>query len=381
LEPVKIFFICSCLEPGKDGVGDYTRKLACALINRGYTTAIAAINDRRIQDETIWQGEQQDENTMVTVLRLSSSLPWSMRLAKAKAFAGEFNPGWISFQYVPFGFQIKGLPFNIGRKLKSISTYQPWHIMFHELSVNKDESLKFKAWAFLQINIIKSLLRTLKPALITTNTSIYQYRLKEMGYPAKLLSLFSHITPLADPGRHLTYLIPEFLANNRDAYIVGTLFGSFAFKSWNLRSLLDKFSQGNKKAVIASIGRMAMGEAYWKALENEYPHIIFLTLGIQDTAFISYWLSEYTDFGILTVPPELAGKSSTFMAFKEHGIPVVCNEKTVMLESYKVPPDKVLTEVHAGRDFVVPAKYRPIALLDEVVKQFTGDLETAGYKP
>ena len=32
---MKIVFICGCLEPGKDGVGDYTRRLSAELIDHG----------------------------------------------------------------------------------------------------------------------------------------------------------------------------------------------------------------------------------------------------------------------------------------------------------------------------------------------------------
>ncbi len=362
---IKILFICSCLEPGEDGVGDYTRKLAGALINHGHEAVIAAINDRRMQDEVIWKGQQYDDNTCVEVLRLPSSLPWRLRLDEARKFTDEFNPEWISFQYVPFGFQIKGLPVNIGKKLKSISTHQRWHIMFHELSVNKDESFKFKAWAFLQVNIIKSLLRTLKPALVTTNTEIYRIRLQQMHCPATLLPLFSNITPLAGlrkphPFNSGLGLGIRVFTGNRSDYIVSVLlFGDFSVKTWDLCSLLDKFSATyrNKRILISSIGRMASGAEYWKALGSKYPHIIFLTLGIQDADFISYWLSRYTDFGILATLPELAAKSGTFMAFKEHGIPVVCRQKSPALEPYRIELDKALNIIEDQKEFVMPAKF------------------------
>jgi hypothetical protein len=354
---IKILFICSCLEPGKDGVGDYTRKLAGALINRGHEAVIAAINDRLLQDETIWKGQQYDDNTYVEVLRLPSSLPWRLRLDEARKFADEFNPGWISFQYVPFGFQVKGLPFNIGRKLKSIGTNQCWHIMFHELSVDKTESLKFRVWALMQAHIIKTLVKTVKSALITTNTEVYRGRLEEMGFAAKRLPLFSNISHVRDnrveiPGN----IVPSYLLNNRKDYVIGTLFGNFAVKSWGLASLLDKLSTGsqNKKVIIAALGRMPSGKEYWKILPDQYPHIIFLALGVQDVAFISYWLSEYTDFGILTTPPELAGKSGSFMAFKEHGIPVVCKERGQGPEKYSFTLEQGLTEIKESEDFQIP---------------------------
>ena len=104
------------LEPGKDGVGDYTRKLACVINNNGYKAKIIAINDRRL-DEEEYTGTQTDEGTEIAVLRLSSKLSWDIRVQKAKAFVEAFDPGWISLQYVPFGFHIKGLPFALSTRL------------------------------------------------------------------------------------------------------------------------------------------------------------------------------------------------------------------------------------------------------------------------
>ena len=370
----KILFICSSLEPGKDGVGDYTRKLACALQNKGYVTAIMAINDRRIPET--WRGIQCDESVEISVLRIPATLSWPQRLSLIKAFANDFKPGWISLQYVPFGFQIKGLPFRLADNLQQITSNSRWHIMFHELSVNKEESLKFRFWAFLQIDIIKRLLKLLNPAVIATNTAIYKMRLEVMGYTVKLLPLFSNIARLDNRNGFTAKDIPAWLPDNRERYIVATLFGSFSFKSWDLHSLLNKFSDGHtgKKLVVVSLGLMSFGEEYWKQLQSQYPGILFLTLGIQDAGFISGWLSNYTDIGILTTLPELASKSGSFMAFKEHGVPVVCRERTAELRNYNIPLDEALTEVSEDKPFVLPNRYTPIAVLQVVMQQFINDL-------
>ena len=41
---MKLIFICGSLEPGRDGVGDYTRRLAGELIRQGHQIAIIALN-------------------------------------------------------------------------------------------------------------------------------------------------------------------------------------------------------------------------------------------------------------------------------------------------------------------------------------------------
>lgn len=370
---MNIIFICSCLEPGKDGVGDYTRKLATALIKHGLHSRIIALNDRRLNSET-WSGEQCDNKTTINVLRLSSTISWKKRLKLAKKYIHDFDPTFISLQYVPFGYQIKGLPFKLARNLKQVSKKNQWTIMFHELSVNKDESLKFKLWAFLQVYIIKSLLKKLKPAFVATNTKIYQVRLAQMGYPTHILPVFSnidkvHINKIYVPNKSL---VPDYIQTNRSDFIIGTLFGSFSSRTWDLQSLLNLYlrTATKKKLVIASIGRMSYGDEQWAMLEKEFPDIIFLTLGIQDASFISYWLSCYTDFGILSTLPELATKSGSFMAFKQHGLPVVCKGKTIELDHYHVALDPALISVNDLKHFGIPPKYLPVSVLDEVADDF-----------
>src|SRR5690606_39818307 len=80
ISKMNIAFICGSLEPGKDGVGDYTRRLAGELLRNGHNATIIAINDRYITQ--CWNGEQKDVEVNVRVLRLPSQHNWSSRLNK-----------------------------------------------------------------------------------------------------------------------------------------------------------------------------------------------------------------------------------------------------------------------------------------------------------
>lgn len=375
---MKILFICSSLEPKEDGVGDYTRKLAQAVINRGHAARIIAINDRKLKGNS-WKGTQNGEDIEIDVLRLSSSINWRLRLSIAKKFVENFSPDWISLQFVPFGYQLKGLPFKLDKKLKYLSEHVRWHVMFHELSVNKNESIKFRIWAFLQISIIRSLLKRLKPSLITTNTEVYQHSLKKIGYLSYVLPLFSNIKRGNFSSEdYFLHQIPDYLQTNRGSFLIGTLFGNFAFKSWNLHSLLKKLlnQYPDHTIIIASIGKMSSGDEYWQILKDQYPSINFLKLGIRDADFISFWLSFYTDFGILTTLPELSGKSGSFMAFKEHGIPVVCRELYGQLSSGNIKLDDALVIVaDDNKPLNIPEKSDPVSLLENTVEQFINILK------
>ena len=368
---MKVLFICSSLEPTQDGVGDYTRMLAACLNENTFETSIIAINDRRLKDDN-WKGKQIANNSHVEVLRLSSKLSWKEKLKQSATFIKAFNPEWISLQFVPFGYQIKGLPFNLGTKLKRLSNNVHWHVMFHELSVNKNESFKFRIWSYLQEQIMKSLMQSLKPALITTNTEVYKYSLKKLGISSSVLPLFSNIE-IKKTDETYKNQIALYLPGERSSYFIGTLFGNFSYKSWNLTSLLDKLQNQfpDKKKLIVSIGKMSSGKAYWEKLTNKYPSINFLTLGMQDATFLSHWFSFNTDFGILATLPELSGKSGSFMAFKEHGVPVVCKEPEGELKSYNIQLDSYLRVIpDKSISISFPGKLKPVSLLTETVKQF-----------
>lgn len=371
-----ILFICSSLEPGEDGVGDYTRRLACALVKKGYKASIIAINDRRMQAAQ-WQGKQTCDNIDVKVIRLNAMVSWRKRLQIARQFADEFDAGYISLQYVPFGYHLKGLPFNLASGLKRIGKGKYWHIMFHELTVKKEESLKFQLWGSLQEIIIRSLVKQLLPVAVSTNTEVYRQRLAGMGFETCLLPLFSNISNLIME-YNISYeaIVPVYLQQHRQQYIIGTLFGSFDAKSWDLHSLLAKFTYrfSHKRIVIASVGRMPAGRNSWNELQYHYPQVLFISFGEQEAGFISYWLQHYTDFGILATLPELAGKSGSFMAFKEHGIPIVCRERTSVLELYGADLDKALTVISKEKNFAVPARFSSEPALDSVVSAFISQL-------
>src|ERR1700679_2438430 len=105
---MRIAFICSSLEPGRDGVGDYTRRLAGELIRQKHPSVIIGLNDTKISE--IMSGSQEMEGTPIPVLRLPSMLPWKERETIARKWLNDFDPDWVSLQYVCFGFHIKGLP-------------------------------------------------------------------------------------------------------------------------------------------------------------------------------------------------------------------------------------------------------------------------------
>ena len=107
---MRLAFIHSCLEPARDGVGDYTRLLAAECARQGHPTCILALNDPFATAAEL-EGP-------IPELRLGPSLPWPERLRLARAFLDRFRPDRLSVQFVCYGWHPKGIAFGIGRRLR-----------------------------------------------------------------------------------------------------------------------------------------------------------------------------------------------------------------------------------------------------------------------
>lgn len=395
---MKLIFICSSLEAGRDGVGDYTRRLAAQLIRQGHMCRIMSLNDQwreeakreeRREERTEDRGRraefieiQKSEGTGVECLRLPETMPWVERVRLAREWVGEFNPDWISLQFVPFGFHPKGLCFGLGKRLKAIAPTSKWHIMFHELWVGDEIGAVWKKriLGICQRQIIRSLIGRLHPIRLHTNVPVYRDMLYRLGSTSEVLPLISNIPFLPKPVSELKKSVPEFVLKNRSSCVIGTLFGSFYHQHWDLQSLLMLLAKepqkGGKKMVVASLGHMSTGREWWEKLPELFPDIHFLTLGLRDAEFISYWLSEFTDFGIMTTPRLLAGKSGSYMAFKEHGLPVFCSDRHIEL---RFPPPECfednLMPVSLGQPtLTLPARLKPFNTLEHTASRFIGGL-------
>jgi hypothetical protein len=110
---LRIAFLCGSLEPGFDGVGDYTRRLAGELTKQGHSTVIIALHDKTVPDKL--EEKQTVDNIELPVLRIPAHYSSKKRFRSAGEWIRTFNPDWLSLQYVPYSFQNKGLPFGLRR--------------------------------------------------------------------------------------------------------------------------------------------------------------------------------------------------------------------------------------------------------------------------
>lgn len=308
---MKILFLCGCLEPGRDGVGDYVRCLSGELIRQGHQAAAIAVNDSLM--ETSAESLQEVDGIKLPVLRISSALSSKNRFHKAKVWAENFGPDWISLQYVPYSFHIKGLPIQLSRQLNSlIIKGRKLHIMFHETWIGQG-SFKQTVTAFLQKKIISHLVNTLKPSLIHTHIPAYSYDLQNLGLIVKSLPLFSNIPINVGNGQADECLIIGFFSQIADSE-----------KAFPFLTRMSKLAtQENKPLEILLIGggKNKMME-FGKSLENldGFKEKVKY-MGFLEPKELSETLQKCS-LGVSTVPRHLLGKSGTVAAFIAHGVPV-----------------------------------------------------------
>ena len=147
--PFKILFICGTFELSKSGVADYIHCLALQLTKRGFQCACIALHDP-YSSATHAAAHLQWQLHELPVKRLSSRLSWTVKTDLLKAEIQALNPDWISFHYVPYAYNLKGLPLGLLRGLGAVKSSAQWQIMTHELWVDPSSGLRNRLLSTLQ---------------------------------------------------------------------------------------------------------------------------------------------------------------------------------------------------------------------------------------
>jgi hypothetical protein len=338
---MKIAFITGCLEPGRDGVGDYTRLLAEECVRQGHQCCLIALSDRYIYQAEISTSSLTIEE--MPILRLCANVSWEHRAKRAQDFLSSIQPDWVSLQFVPYGYQDKGIVAGLSHWLRLILQGRQVHVMFHELWIGQNigAPLKEKIVGKIQRFFISRVIKALQPVVIHTSNLAYIMMLQQLGVSAKCLPLFSNI-PISAKNAD-DWLLPQLrdiglkvYSENRDQFWLFGIFGTI-HSAWSAEPLFTYLNQAgiqnHRKIIILSIGRLGYGETIWKQISQTYCHqFSFLQLNEQLPHKISEFLNSI-DFGISTSPYLLVGKSGTTTAMLEHGIPVIINRDDFKLSS------------------------------------------------
>lgn len=320
---MKIIFLCGSLEPGCDGVGDYVRCLAAELVQQGHQAAIVALYDRQLS--SVCSGTQEANDIALSILRIPFRWPVSEKFKIAGEWINQFNPDWLSLQYVPFSFQLKGLPFGLSSYLKKLGMGKRWHIMFHELWVGQEieSSPKHLLWGWVQQHLIHSLVSTLKPTIIHTQSQIHQALLAKLSITAQYLPLFSNIPVKKDKGasKSIRMKIPRENRKIMSLVMFGMIHPGAPVHELAKEAALYERKHG-RKILLQLVGRCGQEQYRWETVWKSEGLEVEL-LGAQPSERISEILENAT-VGISTTPIGRIEKSGTVAAMREHKLPVVC---------------------------------------------------------
>ncbi len=385
---MKLTFICGSLEPGADGVGDYTRLLAGEISRRGHSCQLLALNDSKITLDADSIITRDDDG--MSVVRLSPRLSWTERLQEAQKAVDAFGPDWVSLQFVCFSFQPKGLIGRLGRRLLPLREKRRMHIMFHELWLDRDagDSLKYRLWGMLQRLCILWLMRVLKPEIINTHASKYIARLDRVGIQAQKLRLFGNIPDV--PGDVWPLLQSrareqglDFPETPREKLWVGGIFG-LIHHTWKPEPLFTRLKEAarcsGKRWVIVAFGDSKKSEGWWEKLSRQYaPDLSIISLGRLPAEIVSAIL-QTLDFGLAITPWHLIEKSASATVMLEYGLPVIVNKVENAQEVHteaKGPFDDQLIPIDENLSEILPSlgKKKPKFLLPEVADKFLQSLE------
>ncbi len=339
--PSRIAILTGCLEPGQDGVGDYTSGLAEQSSLAGVPVLAIALNDHWINSVT------KVQRNGVKVLRLPPGISATDQHRHVRSALDEFDADWLSLQFVPYSYHRRGWVHGLSRRIKPLLersealagelNTRPLHIMFHELWLGalSQSSLKHRMEGLWQRQGILRFINALRPAVVHTTNLTYARMLQDRGVPARVLPLFGSI-PLepnvAVQREHDRWWQGELesmrlTAKARKEWWIFGVFGSIHPEWWPgdlFNALLAIPAGDRRKIAMLTVGRSGtVGSKVIRRLEREFAgRVEIRELGEQSTGRVAA-IFRHLDFGIATTPWDLIGKSSSAMAMREHGLPVI----------------------------------------------------------
>lgn len=326
---MRITFLTGGLEPGRDGVGDYSRLLAGACRKLGQEVTIIALNDTKVD------GTKEGLVDGIPSLQIPTSKPWPQKWVRAGEFLSKYPSDWLSLQFVPYAFGKRGLFNEFLKGIPKLAMGKRVHLKFHEIWIGQypQSPLKERLVGYLQKRLVRRLVRSLKPKVIHYTNAGAKIRLEQAGIRAQYLPVFSNI-PLQPKGEE-NWIIQRLLNenvtipdDNPDRFLFFGFFGSIHNK-WPARQLLERLrmytAAQSKRPALLHAGILPRTRNRWREIQKNYSGdwLIHSFGKLQDAEISSYLQS--LDFGMTSTPWDLVGKSGAIAAMVEHGLPVIVN--------------------------------------------------------
>jgi hypothetical protein len=323
-----LVLINGCLEPGADGVGDYSRRLAAAFITLGLPTSLLALNDPHVASPLL--GQQTSDGCTIPILRLPASHSWSSRRLSALAQLQAWKCSSLSLQFVPYAFDPRGIPLQLLDFLRHLGLQPGWrtHVMFHEIwiGVARSSDLRSRAIGHLQRRLIKAIWQSLRPKQTHTTNGSYACCLGRIGIDAARLPLFSGLEPVVTDSP-----LKDFESSPNYS---ACLFGRIPPR-WDpdpaMAALVDEAVQQGRQARLLLIGRHWMPSSWIEQLRERWPQILIEQHGVEPDPHQLSDLIMGCQLGLAPVPWGLVEKSSAVAAFLTLGLPVVASNEAWQL--------------------------------------------------
>lgn len=387
---MKVAIICSCAEPGRDGVGDYSLRLAAALVAEGHEARLVAERDAAVIGPNAVNGDRDG----VPVLRLPAALSSEQRARSIADALDAFAPDWVIVEFVCWGFADRGVldpPLSAfiaalsGRRV-AIYCHELW------LGLERGATLRHRWWGRRQREAILRFLKQLRPALVMTSNAAYSSVLQRYGWTAWIVPLFSNI-PLQREGSAKFLSLLEQRAgrplwSSRGDVVMVAAFGSL-YPEWQPQAALhwmaEEARRRNRNVVLITAGRpSARDEAVIAQVAREVrSSATVVSLG-EVSADVASGLLQTADVGLPSSDWLLLDKSGVAAAMTAHGLPMLIVRNSV---SFRDVHDLVVThepsvfrfDAGAPPDFDRLAKARAHAVdtLPQITRQLVRALEDA----
>lgn len=289
---MKLAFLLPTLEFGRDGIADYTARLAEQCEDQGHETQLIPLG----------------RNNWITHPRRLKE-----RLAEARVKLNDFSPDCLSWQFDGRIFHPLAIfPKVVVPDFSAIP--RKVHLMVHETWEGDEPHarLRRRLKGMAQKRSFQQALPVIAPQVTHTTNTIYLEHLRSCGLTAELLPLFSNCPIALGAASRTDYDgdVWEFV-----------LFGGFR-DYWDPAGFILRLKECGRRVVVHHVGRHSSPKIIQSLREACQGWAEFIEHGLQSFQEVSKILLN-CHFAISTYDLMLLRKSGVYAAFLDHGLPVI----------------------------------------------------------
>ena len=324
---MRLAFLCSGLEPGRDGIGDFARTLAAACAAAGHETRLVALRDP-------FCGKTAGLKIVAEEPRFRDIFRYPKERHAFAEWLRDFHPDWVSVQFTPFGFHHRGLGARRASDLRTLlSPLTRRHLMLHEMWLQPGPEGLWRhrlLGRFQRRSVLAWLGLGWQPEVIHTQARLHLARLQALGFPVHLLPLCTAFTsPSATLAEARTATNPNLRAPGgaKTPVDASTLwighFGTLHREGWNFPDYAAKLVAAIPRRIcFVALGRSRSAAEVWAEAARAIPHADFRILGELPPEKVALAMRA-CDAALTSTPWDIIEKSSAVAAWRAVGVPVL----------------------------------------------------------